>query len=716
MRLDAGQRRGGLRTSRRRLWASTPMRWRGASDRLALAEMAKAARGRLAVRGPGPVGIHPRQLRRLRLPVHGGDRLLDRCPPGGGAPSGVGALGPRGRGTAEVRRERQVPVLSAFPLPEDLLQKIGGELRDRVEQDLLADGVPDGRWQIDLEADIRYRRAAFGPVHRLRRSRRRGGFPPGFEEIRPTLRAGIDGTGRGARAGGACGPSAPVGCWASERCRRPRRDGRRPGPGAGRAASCSTAPASHWRSPPMTTLGSLPPGRPCRGRCSWIARTRPYGSHKEQPCRRCPTARWKSRCHDDDRTTTARPRPDHGRDLPDAPRGHRRGGGRGHREHGHQSDRHRDQGLVGLDLRRRRARSFAGRAPYPATSARPCTPSAARSARHGGIHRRRRRLHRQRPAQRRWYAPPGRHGAAAGVLRRRPLCLGGHLRPHARHGWHGPGLVGHRRPRSATRRPCDSPPSACSGPGWSARTCGRSSAPTYGPSTSSRWTCAVWSSAATSREEKLRELLQEIGLDVVPRLGAHAGHHDRCRVPSPAVSLWSRGPTPATAFAEVGDELYRLPCTLEIGDGSLIFDLPGLRRRSRTSSTRSRTSCGRSLAPTLLGLLAPDLPLTQSIYEAIEMLTTPGTMLDSGPPAPIGAAHMDCTSRSNSAAVYCIQLAVAASPQATPAADRAALRRPGHHPMVVCERDGSPHPVHAAGRGGRRQPRRGRPGRARHGP
>src|SRR5262249_53528137 len=56
-----------------------------------------------------------------------------------------------------------------------------------------------------------------------------------------------------------------------------------------------------------------------------------------------------------------------------------------------------------------------------------------------------------------------------------------------------------------------------------------------------------------------------------------------------------------------------------------------------------------------------DLPLTQSMFDAIEIRTTPGTVLDSRPPAPIGAAHMDASLAVMSAAAYCVQLALAAS-------------------------------------------------------
>jgi N-methylhydantoinase A len=122
---------------------------------IALVEMAKAARGRLAVRGLDPAtfsvmsygGCAALFATEIASAI-GARRVL--------VPKQASVLSAVGAATAEVRRERQVPVLAELPLPGNLLQKIGDELRDRVEQDLLADGVPAGQWQIELEADVRF--------------------------------------------------------------------------------------------------------------------------------------------------------------------------------------------------------------------------------------------------------------------------------------------------------------------------------------------------------------------------------------------------------------------------------------------------------------------------------------------------------------------------------------------------------------------------------
>ncbi|MGO8861118.1 MAG: hydantoinase B/oxoprolinase family protein [Acidimicrobiales bacterium] len=161
-------------------------------------------------------------------------------------------------------------------------------------------------------------------------------------------------------------------------------------------------------------------------------------------------------------------------------------------------------------------------------------------------------------------------------------------------------------------------------------------------------------------QEKLKELLREIGLDAfrdwARMLDSTTGAEFRRRL-----AALEPGTYTSTGWAEVGDELYRFPCTLVVRDGSLLFDLTGAPPQIPHFVNSKPYIVRASLAPTLLNFVARDLPLTHSIFDAIDIETTPGTILDSRPPAPIGAAHMDCTLAVVSAAMYCVQLALAAS-------------------------------------------------------
>ena len=127
----------------------------------------------------------------------------------------------------------------------------------------------------------------------------------------------------------------------------------------------------------------------------------------------------------------------------------------------------------GRARRRQRGRSSS-------TSARPRNAVRSTIERHGDTHRARRRLPRQRPAQRRRAAPAGRHGAAPDLRRRRARRVGRDVRAHDGRGRHGRRARSRRPPPSATRRRCGFRPCDCSGRVSKQPTCGRSSATTSG--------------------------------------------------------------------------------------------------------------------------------------------------------------------------------------------------------------------------------------------
>jgi N-methylhydantoinase B len=61
-------------------------------------------------------------------------------------------------------------------------------------------------------------------------------------------------------------------------------------------------------------------------------------------------------------------------------------------------------------------------------------------------------------------------------------------------------------------------------------------------------------------------------------------------------------------------------------------------------------------------LLAGDLPFSQGILDAVEVRCPSGSLVDSVPPAPVGAAHLDGALAATSAAMHCLLLALGASP------------------------------------------------------
>jgi N-methylhydantoinase A len=136
LRLDAGEVAWGIRE-------------------LALAGAVKAARGRLAVRGLDP--------RTFTIVSYGGCASLFTAEIAGAigarrvlVPKQASILSALGAGMSEVRLEREVPVLAELPAPAGLLGKIGRDLCEQVRDDLRADGVPEGVWDVALEVDLRY--------------------------------------------------------------------------------------------------------------------------------------------------------------------------------------------------------------------------------------------------------------------------------------------------------------------------------------------------------------------------------------------------------------------------------------------------------------------------------------------------------------------------------------------------------------------------------
>jgi N-methylhydantoinase B len=66
----------------------------------------------------------------------------------------------------------------------------------------------------------------------------------------------------------------------------------------------------------------------------------------------------------------------------------------------------------------------------------------------------------------------------------------------------------------------------------------------------------------------------------------------------------------------------------------------------------------------LAGRLARDLPYNDGIFAAVELRCPEGTIVNARPPAPIAAAHMHVALNAATVALQCVQLAIAASPDA----------------------------------------------------
>jgi len=127
---------------------------------IALADMVKATRSRLAA-----LGLDPRTHTILSFGGSGALFTADIA-----AAIGVGqvlvpelasVLSAFGAATTNVRRERIRSVLEIMPVDTMLVEKVLGELASAVMEDLAADGVPSAQRSVHFEADMRFSKQIF---------------------------------------------------------------------------------------------------------------------------------------------------------------------------------------------------------------------------------------------------------------------------------------------------------------------------------------------------------------------------------------------------------------------------------------------------------------------------------------------------------------------------------------------------------------------------
>ena len=121
----------------------------------------------------------------------------------------------------------------------------------------------------------------------------------------------------------------------------------------------------------------------------------------------------------------------------------------------------------------------------------------------------------------------------------------------------------------------------------------------------------------------------------------------------------------SAGWLELGEqEAYPIPCALRVRAGKLVFDYAGCPPQLPRFFNTKPYIVNASLASLAQPWLAADLPFCQPLLDLFEVRCPPRSLLDSEPPAPIGAAHMDAAGAAVSAAMQCLQLALGASPDA----------------------------------------------------
>lgn len=161
--------------------------------------------------------------------------------------------------------------------------------------------------------------------------------------------------------------------------------------------------------------------------------------------------------------------------------------------------------------------------------------------------------------------------------------------------------------------------------------------------------------------EKLVAVVREFGADAflaaVDDLADLSEHELRRRI-----GLLEDGVYSATSWTEWDDEFFRVPCTLIIDGDRLVFDYEGAAPQAQHFFNSKPYIIASGVVGELCKYLAQDLPFNRGVFRPIELRCPVGTVVNSEPPAPVAAAHMDVAFNAAEVGVRCLLTAVAASP------------------------------------------------------
>lgn len=164
-------------------------------------------------------------------------------------------------------------------------------------------------------------------------------------------------------------------------------------------------------------------------------------------------------------------------------------------------------------------------------------------------------------------------------------------------------------------------------------------------------------------EAKLIELIGEMGIAAF-RAACSSLLAGVERVLRERIGELEDGLYSATAWIEWGDEVMRVPCSMQITGERVIFDLTEAPPQVPFFINSKEYIIRAQIGPRMRQLLAPGLPFNQPVLDVVEIISTPGSIVNCTMPAPIAAAHMDAAMAVFTAVGQCLQLAQFASPRA----------------------------------------------------
>ncbi len=162
--------------------------------------------------------------------------------------------------------------------------------------------------------------------------------------------------------------------------------------------------------------------------------------------------------------------------------------------------------------------------------------------------------------------------------------------------------------------------------------------------------------------EELSEIVRELGVDAfsagVDELADRTEAELRRRI-----GQLEPGTYRAESGSEWNEEIFRIPCCLTVERDRLIFDFEGAAPQTDHFVNSKPHIITSELGVDLAAYLAWDLPYNRGLFETIEVRCPEGSILNSKPPAPVAAAHIDVANTAVETAIRTLMLAIAASPR-----------------------------------------------------
>lgn len=130
------------------------------------------------------------------------------------------------------------------------------------------------------------------------------------------------------------------------------------------------------------------------------------------------------------------------------------------------------------------------------------------------------------------------------------------------------------------------------------------------------------------------------------------------------IALLEEGTYRATSWTEYGEQFYKIPCALTVGQGCLTFDFTGASPQCPHFFNSKPYIIAAELVVMIANHLAPDLPFNEGIFGPVTLVCPEGTIVNCRPPAPISAAHMHVALNAAGVGMQALMLALGASPKA----------------------------------------------------